>query len=73
MTREALTAARQARPRRRWDWRLRSECRNAAAYWLRYALTEPRDFAYCAPRRIACRLFGRHNVTCCGRVDHPRR
>ncbi|MEW2567649.1 hypothetical protein [Streptomyces sp. NPDC047070] len=42
------------------------------AYWLRYALGEPRDFAYCAPRRIACRLLGRHNATCRGRTDHPR-
>lgn len=70
--RETL-AARQAPTRRRWKYRGRSDCRNAATYWLRYAATEPRDFAYCAPRRIACRLFGLHNVTCRGRADHPRR
>ena len=72
MMREAL-AARQVSPQRRWKYRGRSECRNAATYWLRYALTEPRDFAYCAPHRIACRLLGRHNATCQGRLDHPRR
>jgi hypothetical protein len=64
---------RQAPPRRRWEYRGRSESRNSATYWLRYALTEPRDFAYCAPRRIACRLFKHHNVTCRGRLDHSRR
>lgn len=68
-----LTAARQTPPRRRWEYRARSECRNTVAYWLRYALTEPRDFVYCSRRRIACRLLGRHNVTCRGRLDHPRR
>jgi hypothetical protein len=47
--------------------------RQGAAYWIGYAVNEPRDFAYCAPRRIACRLFGWHNVTCRGRLDHPRR
>jgi len=47
--------------------------RRGAAYWIGYAAKEPRDFAYCAPRRIVCRLFGWHNVTCRGRRDHPRR
>ena len=50
----------------------RSDCRSALTYWLRYALGEPRDFAYSAPRRIACRLFGRHNHTCRGLRNHPR-
>lgn len=54
--------------------RARSDCRSALAYWLRYAFGEPRDFAYSAPRRIACHLFGRHNLTCVGRpAPHPRR
>jgi len=70
--RETL-APRQAPPRRRWEYRGQNDCRNAATYWLRYALTEPWDFAYCVPRRIACRLLGRHNATCRGRLDHPRR
>jgi hypothetical protein len=63
-------------PGRRTFWfhyRPRAECGNAFAYWLSYAVAEPRDFAYCAPRRIACRLFGHHNATCCGRLDHPKR
>lgn len=41
-------------------------------YWARYLWHDPRDFAYCAPRRLACRLFGRHNPSCFGRPDHPR-
>ncbi|MBK3556287.1 hypothetical protein JHN55_07005 [Streptomyces sp. MBT56] len=42
-------------------------------YWLRYLISEPREFAYVAPRRLACRL-GRHNPTCVGRrAPHPRR
>ncbi|MFF5001716.1 hypothetical protein ACFY3G_02715 [Streptomyces phaeochromogenes] len=41
-------------------------------YWLRTTLTDPREAAYCIPRRIACRLLGRHNATCRGRTDHPR-
>lgn len=54
-------------------YRPRSTCRTAAEYWIRYALTEPRDFAYSAPRRIACRILGRHNATCIGRpAPHPR-
>ncbi|WP_406420025.1 hypothetical protein [Streptomyces sp. NBC_00842] len=45
-----------------------------AAWWLGYALHEPRDFAYAMPRRIACHVFGRHNPTCVGRpAPHPRR
>ena len=72
LMRETL-APRRVSERHRWEYRGRSECRNAVTYWLRYALAEPRDFAYCAPRRIVCRLLGRHNVTCQGRVDHPRR
>ncbi|WP_055526023.1 hypothetical protein [Streptomyces graminilatus] len=42
-------------------------------WWLGYALHQPREFAYVAPRRIACRL-GQHNPTCIGRAaPHPRR
>lgn len=70
--REAL-APRQVPRRRCWEYRERSECHNAATYWLRYAITEPWDFAYTVPRRITCRLLRRHNVTCRGRTDHPRR
>ncbi len=43
-----------------------------AEYWLRFLLGEPREFAYVVLRRLACRLLGRHNVTCRGRTDHPR-
>ncbi|MFD9306124.1 hypothetical protein ACFWCB_26305 [Streptomyces sp. NPDC060048] len=32
--------------------------------WLRHLVYEPRDFAFAAPRRMACRLLGRHNITC---------
>lgn len=46
--------------------------RTGAAWWPGYALHEPRDFAFNAPRRIACRLLRRHNITCAGRPDHPR-
>ncbi|MER7967685.1 hypothetical protein ABTX35_01480 [Streptomyces sp. NPDC096080] len=43
-------------------------------WWLGYALHEPREFTYVAPRRVACRLLGRHNPTCIGRpAPHPRR
>jgi uncharacterized circularly permuted ATP-grasp superfamily protein len=43
------------------------------ARWLGHALHEPRDFAYTAPRRLACTLFGRHNPTCIGQpAPHPR-
>lgn len=54
-------------------YRYRSDCRNAAEYWTRFLLGEPREFLYAVPRRLACRLLGRHNVTCRGRTDHPRR
>lgn len=47
--------------------------RTGLAWWLGYAVYEPREFAYSAPRRLACRLFGRHNPTCVGRTaPHPR-
>lgn len=61
---------------RRPSWfcyHLRADCGNAFTYWLSYAVAEPRDFTYSAPRRIACRLFGHHNATCRGRPDHPKR
>lgn len=60
-------------PRYRPVYRARSECRSAFTYLLRYALAEPRDAAYALPRRAACRLLGRHNATCRGRPDHPRK
>ncbi|MDX5563738.1 hypothetical protein PYK79_10785 [Streptomyces sp. ID05-04B] len=56
-------------PNKRSDW----ADHNGVAYWLGYAVHEPRDFVYCAPRRIACRLFGWHNVTCRGWRDHRHR
>ncbi|MFE1925811.1 hypothetical protein ACFW91_24970 [Streptomyces asoensis] len=47
--------------------------RSGLGRWLGYARHEPRDFAYTAPRRIACRLLGRHNPTCIGLpAPHPR-
>lgn len=50
------------------------QTRTGLARWIGYALHEPRDFAYTAPRRIACRVFGRHNPTCVGRpAPHPRK
>lgn len=42
-------------------------------YWLGYLLQEPRDATYTVPGRLACRLLRRHNTTCLGRRDHPRR
>ncbi|GGU62764.1 hypothetical protein [Streptomyces lavendofoliae] len=48
------------------------ESMNAVTYWLRYALSEPRDFAYAAPRRLACRFFGHHSAACRGVPGHPR-
>ncbi|WP_329338569.1 hypothetical protein OG866_27045 [Streptomyces sp. NBC_00663] len=54
-------------------WYEYSPAATGPEYWLRYLLGEPRDFAYAVPRRIACRLLGRHNATCRGRADHPRR
>ena len=44
--------------------------RRGVSYWIGYAWNEPRDFTYCVPRRIACRVFSWHNVTCRGRRDH---
>ena len=72
--RDRLTPRSPADTRRPWRirYRYRTDCPNAVIYWLTYALSEPRDFAYCVPGRIACRLLGRHNVTCRGRSDHPR-
>lgn len=52
-------------------YRFRHECRSDLTWWLLYALSSPRDFAYCAPRRVACRFFGRHNLTCRGLQNHP--
>lgn len=48
--------------------------RTGLAWWIGYALAEPREFTYVAPRRAACHLFSRHNPTCIGRGEpHPRR
>lgn len=48
--------------------------RRGLARWIGYALHEPREFIYTAPRRVACHLFGWHNPTCVGRpAPHPRR
>ncbi|MEV7712302.1 hypothetical protein [Streptomyces sp. NPDC088270] len=72
---QRFTTAQQNRsPRvltpRNSEWRART----GAAWWIGYALHEPRDFAYTAPRRVACRLLGRHNPTCVGRpAPHPRK
>lgn len=65
--RAALTPREPSQRKTRWM------DRRGALYWISYAVNESRDFAYCAPRRIACRLLGWHNVTCRGRRDHPRR
>jgi hypothetical protein len=60
-------------PRSAGGYRPRSDCRTVLEYWLRYAISEPCDFTYCAPRRIACSLLGWHNTTCVGRsAPHPR-
>ena len=60
-------------PRSAGWYRPRNDCHTALEYWLRYALSEPRDFAYCVPRRIACRILRQHNATCAGRpAPHPR-
>lgn len=53
-------------------WYEYSHIATGPEYWLRFLIGEPREFAYVVPRRIACRWFGRHNVTCRGRRDHPR-
>lgn len=42
-------------------------------FWLHYAVLEPRDFAFHAPRRLACVLLGLHSSACEGRLDHLRR
>ncbi|MFJ3044031.1 hypothetical protein [Streptomyces tendae] len=48
--------------------------RTGPAWWIGYALYELTEFAYVVPRRVACRLLGRHNPTCIGRAaPHPRR
>lgn len=41
-------------------------------YWLRYLAYDHRGFAHAAPRRLACRLLRRHNITCHGRPDCKR-
>ncbi|MEU2992575.1 hypothetical protein ABZ772_19805 [Streptomyces griseoincarnatus] len=53
-------------------WYEYSHTATGAEHWLRFLIGEPREFAYVVPRRIACRLLGRHNTTCRGRTDHPR-
>lgn len=65
--RTALTP--RERPARETAWM----DRRGVAYWISYAAHEPRDFVYCTPRRIACRVLGWHNITCRGRRDHARR
>lgn len=62
---------RQAAPSRRWWFTYSSDLRGPV-YWINYVLAEPRDAAYAIPRRIACRILGRHNTTCQGRLDHKR-
>ena len=47
------------------------ECRSSDST-LRYVLSEPWDAVYTYSGRFACHVLGRHNVTCRGRVDHPR-
>lgn len=65
-----LLPPRQApRPPRWYEY---SPAATGLEYWARFLVGEPREFAYVVPRRIACRLLGRHNVTCEGRTDHPR-
>ncbi|MFI8531074.1 hypothetical protein ACIGMX_12575 [Streptomyces aquilus] len=54
-------------------WYEYSHTATGLEYWLRFLIGEPREFAYVVPRRLACRWLGRHNVTCRGRTDHPRR
>lgn len=67
-------APRQAASPRRWwfNYRCRSDRSSALTYWITYLLAEPRDAAYTVPGRLACRIFGKHNVTCRGRRDHQR-
>lgn len=47
--------------------------RTGLPYWLGYLMHSPAEFAYTVPRRIACRVLRRHNPTCIGRLNHPRR
>lgn len=56
-------------PRLRPHYRPRASCRSALTWAIRYAISEPRDAAYCAFGRLSCRL-GQHNTTCRGRIDH---
>lgn len=58
-------------PHLRPHYRPRAACRSALTWAIRYAISEPRDAAYCAFGRLRCRL-GHHNTTCRGRTDHPR-
>ncbi|MFD5251320.1 hypothetical protein ACFWM5_00555 [Streptomyces bobili] len=53
-------------------WYEYSHTATGLEYWARFLIGEPREFAYVVPRRLACRLLGRHNVTCRGRTDHPK-
>lgn len=63
-----------AQPPRPLRWYEYSYTATGLEYWLRYLISEPREFTYAVPRRIACRLLGRHNDTCVGRpAPHPRR
>ncbi|MBL3669063.1 hypothetical protein JL475_24330 [Streptomyces sp. M2CJ-2] len=66
----ARLQSRQPPPPRWYEY---SYTATGAEYWLRFLIGEPREFVYVVPRRIACRLFRWHNVTCRGRRDHPRR
>lgn len=54
-------------------WYEYSHTATGLEYWLRLLFGEPREFVYVVPRRLACRVFDRHNLTCVGRIDHPRR
>ncbi|WP_066945044.1 hypothetical protein [Streptomyces lushanensis] len=41
--------------------------RHIRSAWLRHFLTDPRGFlTFWGPRRAACRLLGRHNLSCWG-------
>lgn len=51
------------------DW----TSRTGLAYWLGFLRHDPGEFAYVVPRRLACRVLQRHNPTCVGRLNHPRR
>jgi len=70
--RRMTVLTRQAPPPPRWYEY--SYTATGPEYWLRFLISEPREFAYVVPRRVACRLFSRHNPTCIGRpAPHPRR